>query len=190
MCHRFHMPVALTHRFTVEDYFRMAEADVFPPGAKVELIDGEVVDMLPIGPFHSGSVTLLTEWFNRLSKDRWLVASQAPLHLGKRDMPEPDVMLLRPSPDHYRTNHPTSADVYLIIEVSDSSLAYDQHTKLPMYAKAGIEEAWILNVPQKQLEIYREPGHSGYQSKTVLQDGEIAPALFPDALVQVDKLVN
>ncbi len=105
-------------------------------------------------------------------------------------MPEPDVMLLRPSPDYYRTNHPTPADVFLIIEVSDSSLAYDQHTKLPLYARTGIEEVWILNVPQKQLEIHREPQSLGYQSKTVLREGEIAPALFPDALVQVDKLVS
>ncbi len=87
MCHFSSMPVALTHRFTVEDYFRMAESGVFAPGAKVKLIDGEVVGMLPIGPFHSGSVTLLTQLFDRLSKDRWLVASQAPLTLGSATCP-------------------------------------------------------------------------------------------------------
>lgn len=184
------MPVALTHRFTIEEYFRMAESGILKPEAKVELIDGEIVDMLPIGPFHSGSVTRLTRAFNRISKDRWLVASQAPLHLGKHSMPEPDVMLLRPSKDDYTTRHPEPGDVFLIIEVSDSSLAFDQSTKLPMYAKAGIEEVWILNVPQKQLEIYRQPQFFGYESKTILRDGEAAPARFPDASVSVESLVN
>jgi len=190
MCHLFDMPVALTHRFTVEDYFRMAESGVFAPEAKVELIDGVVVDMLPTGPFHSGSDSRLIRLFTGLSQDRWIVSCQAPLHLGTHDMPEPDLMLLRPSEDDYTIHHPTPDDVYLIIEVSDSSLAYDQNTKLPLYARADIAEVWILNAPQKQLEIYREPGYSGYESKTVLRDGEIAPAPFPDALVQVDKLVN
>ncbi len=184
------MPVALTHRFTVEDYFRMAESGVFAPGAKVELIDGEIVDMLPIGPFHSGSVTRLIRFFNQVSRDRWLVACQAPLQVGDHDMPEPDLMLLRPSEADYTRRHPQPADVYLVIEVSDSSLAYDQHTKVPMYARAGIPEVWILNVPQRQLEIYREPDFSGYASKTVLRDGEASPVLFPDAAVQVAGLLS
>jgi len=184
------MPVALTHRFTVADYFRMAESGIFVPGAKVELIDGEIVDMLPIGPFHSGSVNFLTEVFAEHSKGRWHVASQSPLQLGPNDMPEPDVMLLRRSEDRYKTRHPNPSDVYLIIEVSDSSLAFDQTTKLPIYAKAGIEEVWILNAPQKQLEIYRQPHAFGYGSKTVLREGEAAPARFPDAVLKVETLVN
>jgi Uma2 family endonuclease len=184
------MSVALPHRFTVEEYFRMAGSGVLAPGAKVELMDGEVVDMLPIGPFHSGSVNYLAEIFTERSHGRWQVAVQSPLLLGPHDMPEPDVMLLRRSEDRYKARHPAAGDVYLIIEVSDSSLAYDLHTKVPLYARAGIPEVWILNVPQKQLEVYRDPGLSGYGSKTVLRDGEAAPALFPDATVPVAGLVN
>lgn len=182
--------MALTHRFSVDDYFRMAESGVFAPGAKVELIEGEIVDRLPIGPFHSGSVNYLGEIFGEASKGRWQVACQSPLLLGPHDVPEPDVMLLRRSEDRYKTQHPEAEDVYLIVEVSDSSLTYDQLTKLPIYAKAGIREVWILNVPQKQLEVYREPEFSGYRSKTVLRSASIAPELFPDALVPVEKLVN
>jgi len=184
------MPMALTHRFTVDDYHRMSETGILAPGTKVELINGEIVDMLPIGFFHSGSVYRLTRWFTEMAKGRWLVASQGPLHLGESDMPEPDVMLLRLSDDDYTTRHPTAEDVYLIIEVSDSSLAFDQNTKLPMYAKAGIEEVWILNAPQKQLEIYRQPHFLGYESKTVLREGKAAPARFPDAEVDAERLVN
>ena len=184
------MTVALTHRFTVDDYHRMAETGILKPDAKVELIDGEIVDRLPIGPFHSGSVYRLTRWFSQKANGRWLVASQGPLQLGDSDMPEPDLMLLRPTVDDYTTRHPVAGDVFLIIEVADSSLTFDQNVKLPLYAKAGIEEVWILNAPQKQLEIYRQPQFLGYESKTVLKQGEIAPARFPDATIDVGQLVG
>ncbi len=184
------MAVTLAHRFSVEDYFRMADTGILPRDARVELIEGEIIDMLPIGPFHSGSVYRLNRKFVQLSMGRWLVASQGPVQLSASDMPEPDVMLLRPAPDDYTASHPTAADVYLVIEVSDSSLVFDRETKLPLYARAGIEEAWILNVPQKQLEIYRQPHALGYESKSVLTTGEAAPARFPDAVIRVEELVN
>lgn len=184
------MTVVLTHRFTVDDYHRMAEAGILKPGAKVELIDGEIVDMLPIGPFHSGSVYRLTRGFTQKADGRWLVASQGPLQLGESDMPEPDVMLLRPSEDDYTSRHPVAGDVFLVIEVADSSLTFDQNVKLPLYARAGIEEVWILNVPQKQIEIYRQPQFMAYESKTILRTGEAAPARFPDATIDVRQLVG
>lgn len=189
-CQNNGMSVALTHRFTVEEYCRMAETGILKPDARVELIDGEIVDMMPIGPFHSGSVYRLTRLFNTLAQGRWLVGSQGPLHVSKIDMPEPDIMLLRPSEDDYTVAHPTPEDVFLIIEVADSSLAFDQNVKLTMYARAGIEEVWILNAPQKQLEICRQPHFLGYESKTILRDGEVAPTRFPDAVVRVAELVN
>ena len=184
------MPAAKTHRFSVEDYYRMAETGILKPGARVELIEGEIVDMMPIGPFHSGSVYELARLFNAMSKDRWVVGTQGPLHLDEHNMPEPDIMLLRPPGSHYKTTHPSPEDVFLIIEIADSSLAHDQNTKLPLYARAGIPETWILNVPQKQLEIYRQPHFLGYESKTILQSGQAAPAAFPDAVINVEDLVN
>ncbi len=184
------MVAALKHRFTVEEYFRMAETGILKPDSRVELIDGEIVDMMPVGPFHSGSVYRLTRLFNKLAKGRWIVGSQGPLQLGETNMPEPDLMLLRVAQDEYTTAHPTADDVFLIVEVADSSLAFDQNTKLPLYARAGIEEVWILNVPQKQLEVHRQPHFTGYESKTILREGEAAPARFPDAIVSVTELVN
>lgn len=184
------MPATLTHRFTVDEYYHMAETGILKPGARVELIEGEIVDMMPIGPFHSGSVYRLTRIFSRLSKSRWLVASQGPLRLDKHNEPEPDLMLLRPAKDDYTSAHPGPDDVFLVIEVADSSLAHDQTTKLPLYARFGIEEVWILNVPQKQLEIYRAPNFLGYESKTILHEGKAAPARFPDAEVDVAELLS
>jgi Uma2 family endonuclease len=184
------MPAAQTHRFSVEDYYRMAETGILKPDARVELIEGEIVDMIPIGPFHSGSVYRLNRLFSRLAKTRWLVASQGPLRIDQHNEPEPDLMLLRPSADDYTSAHPTPEDVFLLIEIADSSLAHDQATKLPLYARSGIEEVWILNVPQKQLEVYRQPHFLGYDSKIILQQGEAAPAAFPDALIKVEDLVN
>lgn len=184
------MAITLAHRFTVEDYFRMAETGILPPDARVELIEGEIIDMLPIGPFHSGALNQLVRDFSALASGRWLVSFQAPIHLGDSSLPEPDLMLLRPAADNYKSFHPKPEDVYLVIEVSDSSLVFDRETKLPLYAKAGIEEAWILNVPQKQLEIYQQPNALGYESKTILTDGEAAPVRFPDAVIQVRELVN
>jgi Uma2 family endonuclease len=184
------MPAAQTHRFSVEDYYRMAETGILKPDARVELIEGEIVDMMPIGPFHSGSVYRLNRLFSRLAEGRWLVASQGPLRIDQHNEPEPDLMLLRPSADDYTSAHPTPEDVFLLIEIADSSLAHDQATKLPLYARSGIEEVWILNVPQKQLEVYRQPHFLGYDSKIILQQGEAAPAAFPDALIKVEDLVN
>lgn len=184
------MSATLTHRFTVEEYYRMAETGILKPDARVELIEGEIVDMMPSGPFHSGAVYELSRIFNRLAAERWAVGSQGPLHIDAHNEPEPDVMLLRPPGTRYKKHHPTPEDVFLIIEVSDSTLQHDQLTKLPIYARAGIEEVWILNVPQKQLEVYRQPNFLGYESKQVIREGDFAPAAFPDALVNITELLN
>lgn len=183
------MATLLTHRFTVSEYFRMAESGILPAEGRVELIDGEIVDMSPIGPFHSGSVNKLARRFMGNDAGRWWVSIQAPLDLGDFDMPEPDVALLRPSEHGYTDAHPVAADVFLLIEVSDSSLSYDQTVKLPLYAKHGIPEVWILNVPQRQMEVYRSPQDGSYQEKAVFKSGGVAPAAFPDAGIEVGELI-
>lgn len=183
------MATTLTHRFSVSDYFRMAESGILPSDGRVELIDGEIVDMSPIGPFHSGSVNKLARRFMGNEAGRWWVSIQAPLDLGKFDMPEPDVALLRPADDCYTNSHPVAADVFLLIEVSDSSLGFDRSVKLPLYAKHGIPEVWILNVPQRQLEVHRLPEAGEYREKDVFRSGRVAPAAFPDAGIEVGELV-
>lgn len=179
------------HRFSVEEYYRMAEAGILRPDARVELLDGKIIDMSPIGPFHGGSINRLNRLFNKLANGRWLVSAQNPLRLDDHSEPEPDVMLLKPSPDDYTSRHPQPDEVLLLIEVSDTSLNYDREEKLPAYGRAGISEVWILNLHAKTIEVYREPHFTGYGSNKVLCSGDQAsPLAFPDVTVDVAELLK
>lgn len=180
----------LAHRFTVKDYYLMGEQGVFQPGERVELIDGEVIDMMPIGVGHSAPLDGLTQYFGGLANNRWIVRVQSPLRLDENSEPQPDLLLLQGPWQRYKEAHPGPADVFLLIEVADTSLLYDRQTKLPLYARSGIPEVWILNVSQRQLEVYRQPGPHGYASTETHRSGMVAPAAFPDALVDVGELVS
>ena len=138
------MVVQPKHRFSVKEYYRMAETGVLRPNARVELLNGEITDMSPIGPFHGGLVKRLSRIFNLKAKGRWIVSTQDPLHLDDHSEPEPDVMLLKPAPDDYTSRHPQANDVFLLIEVSDSTLEYDRTEKLSAYGRAGVAEVWIV----------------------------------------------
>lgn len=169
----------------------MAETGVLRPDARVELLDGKIIDMSPIGPFHGGLVGRLTRLFNKLSKDRWLVWPQNPLRLGDHSEPEPDVMLLKQAADDYTNRHPQPEDVFLLIEVSDTTLEYDREEKLPAYGRAGVAEVWIVNLNELAVEIYREPNFTGYGAKTVLRPGDQAkPQAFPDVSVDLAELLK
>jgi Uma2 family endonuclease len=185
------MPVLTEHRFNVRAYYRMAESGVLPPDARVELLNGRIIDMSPIGPAHGGTVKQLSRIFNLLARGRWLVSTQDPVRLDDHSEPEPDVALLKPAPDDYKRRHPQPDEVLLLIEVSDSTLDYDREEKLPAYGRAGIPEVWIVNLNDAALEVYREPHFTGYGSKSVLRAGAaVAPHAFPDALVNVGELLK
>jgi Uma2 family endonuclease len=150
--------LALTkYRFNVKEYYRMAETGVLRPDARVELLNGQIIDMSPSGPFHGGVTKRLNRFFTNLGKNRWLVAVQDPVQLDEHSEPEPDLMLLKPAGDDYTTQHPRPEDVYLLIEVADTSLATDRDEKLPLYGRAGIAEVWIVNLIRQAVEVYREP---------------------------------
>ncbi|MEY2429573.1 MAG: hypothetical protein QOJ40_2458 [Verrucomicrobiota bacterium] len=169
----------------------MGETGVLRPDARVELLDGKIIDMSPIGPFHGGVVGRLTRLFNILSKGRWLTWPQNPVRLSDHSEPQPDVMLLKPSVDDYTRRHPGPGDIFLLIEVSDSTLGYDLEEKLPAYGRAGISEVWIVNLNNETIEVYREPHFTGYGSRTVLQSGdEAVPQAFPDAGLKVAELLK
>jgi len=169
----------------------MAETGVLPPGARVELLNGEIIDMSPIGPFHGGVVGRLDRLFNKLSNDRWLVLSQSPLHLDDHSEPEPDCMLLKPAPDEYTTRHPRPDDVLLLVEVSDTSVELDQEEKLPLYGRAGIVEVWLVNLVDQTIEVYRDPHFAGYGVKAILHAGDKAhPQAFPEVSVDIAKLLK
>ncbi len=185
------MPVQTEHRFNVKEYYRMAETAVFRPGARMELLNGRIIDMSPTGPFHSGLVKRLNRIYTQLSQGRWQASVQDPLRLDDHSEPEPDFMLLKPSPDDYTSRHPQPEEVLLLVEVSDSTLGYDREEKIPAYGRAGIGEVWIVNLTDASIEIYRDPYFTGYGSKTVLRAGDqVAPQAFPDAIVAVAELLK
>jgi len=179
------------HRFTVKEYYRMAETGVLKPDARVELLNGEIIDMSPIGPFHGGVVKRLIDLFTQACKGRWSVCVQDPVHLDDHSEPEPYFMLLKRDPGGYTSRHPEPEDVYLLVEVSDASLVTDQEEKLPTYGRAGIAEVWIVNLVDLTVEVYREPHFTGYGSKTVLHAGDQARLqAFPEAVVDVGELLK
>jgi Uma2 family endonuclease len=178
------------HLFTVDDYYRMAESGILREGDRVELIDGEIIDMAPIGSEHAGHVTRFTRRFTRLFDDRATVNVQNPIHLGERSEPEPDIALLHPRDDDYVNALPTAADVFLLIEVAESSLAYDRQTKAPMYARAGIPELWIVNLIDHVIEVYRDPADGQYQRVEIMRRGDqLQPLAFPDVSVAVSDVL-
>lgn len=185
------MPVQTQHRFSVKDYYRMAETGVLRPDARVELLNGRIIDISPIGPFHGGVTKYLNQLFSAAANGRWLTQVQDPVHLDDHSEPEPDLALLKPAADFYRRRHPQPEDVFLLVEVSDSTLATDQEDKLPAYGRTGIAEVWIVNLNELTVEIYREPNFAGYASKTIVRAGDQAsPQAFPDAAVDVAELLK
>jgi Uma2 family endonuclease len=145
------------HLLTVADYYRMAEAGVLAPDARVELIDGEIVDMAPIGTRHGSAVLRLNHLCMLAVGTRATVSVQSSLRLGDRSEPQPDVMLLKPREDFYAEAHPTAEDVLLLIEVSDSTARYDREIKLPLYARHGVQEVWIVDLDARLLRTYSAP---------------------------------
>jgi Uma2 family endonuclease len=179
------------HRISVKEYYRMAETGVLCPDARVELLDGQIMDMSPIGPFHGGVTNFLIEFSTAASKGRWVTSAQGPVRLDDHSEPQPDLMLLKPSSNFYRKRHPRPEDVFLLVEISDTSLEKDQEKKLPAYAHAGIAEVWIVNLNELTMEVYRQPHFAGYASKAILQAGDKAsPQLFPDAIVDMAELLK
>lgn len=177
------------HRLTVAAYYRMAETGVIGRSARVELIQGEVVDMAPIGTRHASAVRLLNSLLSAAAQDRAVVAVQDPLHLDDQSEPQPDLMLLRPQAHGYRQAHPTAADVLLLIEVSDTSVRYDREIKLPLYAQAGVPEVWIVDLDAGLLRCHRAPVGDEYTHMQALaQPGTLAVPGVPAAQVHLSGL--
>src|SRR5690349_24566351 len=145
------------HRITVEEYYRMAEVGLLAPDARVELIDGEIIDMSPIGNPHISTVDRLLELLFFALNKRAIVRCQAPLVIGQYSAPEPDIAVLARRENFYADRHAGAGDTLLVIEVSETSLRYDLQTKMRLYARHGIRELWILDTAFKQLHVFRRP---------------------------------
>lgn len=173
-------------RFTVDEYYRMAEAGILGPDERVELLDGEIIEMAAIGTRHATCVRLLDGWFQKNLAGRAIVSCQMPVRLSSRAEPEPDIALLRPRPDQYGSGHPGPGDVLLMIEVADTSLGYDHDRKLPRYAEAGIPEVWLADLTHDQVLVHSDPAGGRYQTARVARRGDtLAPAAFPDLFVPI-----
>jgi Uma2 family endonuclease len=168
----------------------MAEAGILGPDDRVELIDGEIIDLAPIGSPHAGSVNILVEAFAAMAAAGRLVLSvQNPLCLDAFNEPQPDLMLLRPREDRYRQSHPTAADVLLLVEVAESSLAYDRGTKLPLYARHGIPEVWIVDLAGRAVEVHAAPRDERFTAERRHEAGGLAPACLPGCPVDLGRLL-
>jgi len=178
-----------TKKFTVFDFHRMGEAGIFSKDDRVELLEGEIIDMTPIGSRHAACVARLDRQLNQLVGTSAIVWAQNPIRLNDQSEPQPDMALLKPRPDFYENAHPQPADILLIIEVADSSVDFDRETKLPLYAKAGIPELWIVDLTQRRVEMYQQPSGEKYTSVSQLNHSEQAtPQAFPTCKIPLQEI--
>jgi Uma2 family endonuclease len=164
------------HWITVDEYERMGQAGVFRPDARLELLEGEIYEMSPLGSPHAACVDLLVALLNEWAQRRFIVRGQNPVRLDDFTEPQPDIALVRRRDDFYRQAQPTPADVLLVIEVADTTVESDRRYKIPLYAKAGIPEAWLVNLPEESIELYAEPADGAYQVTRDFKRGEEAQA--------------
>lgn len=177
--------------FNVDEYYRMAEVGLLSPDDRVELIEGEIVEMSPIGKTHGGTVKRSNNFLNRELGDALIVSVQDPIRIDDFSEPQPDLALLKPRKDFYRNSHPTSEDVLVVIEVSDTSLNYDRNVKLPLYARAGIPEAWLMILPKDVIEVHSQPKDGKYQKVQRLKRGKtlVSPTI-PTFSCKVEDLLG
>ena len=176
------------YRLTVAEYHRLGENGIFDEDSRVELIEGDLIAMPPIGCQHAGHLDHIARpFFRRITQG--FVRVQNPIQLDDHSEPQPDLAVLRYREDFYTQSHPRPEDVLLLIEVSDSTLRYDRDIKVPLYAKAGIPEVWLLDVAGQRLEVYRRPSPDGYREIHYPALAEtIAPVLLPELIVSVASL--
>ncbi len=177
-------------RFTVREYHQMAEAGILGEDDRVELIDGEIVEMTPMGRRHAECVDRLNELFVQMFRDSARVRVQSPITLGRRSEPQPDLALLQRKPGFYASGHPTARDVFLVVEVSDSSVEPDRREKVPFYARNAVPEVWLVDLKQATVTVYQDPIPGGYRIARVFRRGEqVAPAAFPDRSIAIAEIL-
>jgi len=163
------------HRISVDAFHRMGETGVLAPDARVELIDGEIFDRAPIGTHHASIVNRLTRMFVMAAGERAIVQVQGPVRMGEHSEPEPDLTLLRPRADYYREIAPGAADVLLIVEVSDSTQRYDRRVKVPLYARHGVPEVWVIDLENRLVHFHRRPSGEAYADMSASERPGVTP---------------
>jgi Uma2 family endonuclease len=173
-------------RFTTAEYHRIAEAGVLSEDDRVELIEGEILEMNPIGSKHASCVKRLTRLFTEKLGDKVIVGVQDPVQVGEYSEPQPDVALLRSRPDFYAAAHPRPNDVLLLIEVADTTLEYDEQVKAPLYGHSGVHETWLVDLERDVLMVHLDPSPTGYERVRVLRRSDfVRPSAFPHLEIAV-----
>ncbi|PSB35864.1 Uma2 family endonuclease [filamentous cyanobacterium Phorm 46] len=186
------MSVEMKRRlFTVQEYHLMNEAGVFGENERVELIEGEILQMAAISPRHASCLRRLIRQFRQLPEESAILDVQNPIQLTEKTEPQPDVVLLQPRADYYETAHPVPSEVLLLVEVSDSTVDFDRDVKVPNYSRSGIQEVWLWDLEANCLEVYRQPSQNGYSLMLKFWcDQQVAPLAFPEFEVSVDFILG
>lgn len=179
----------LRRKFTVQQYHQMCESGILTEDDRVELIRGEIIEMSPIGTKHAACVNRLVNLLVQLLGKSAIIAPQNPVLLNNKSEPQPDVALLQPRDDFYETAHPQPQDIFLLIEVADSTVMYDREEKIPLYAEANIREVWLVDINAQIVEVYQQPTGAGYQIIQKFTPGEnLSIAAFPDIKITVNQI--
>lgn len=183
--------VQLAHyQFSVADYHRMLETGVLNEDSQVELLNGEIIKMTPIGPRHAASVDRINDLLKTTLDKQAIVRVQNPIQLDDYSEPQPDISLLKRRADYYAAGHPTPADVLVAIEVADSSIDKDRTVKLPAYARAGIYEVWLVDLYEDRVEVHSNPHNSLYQEVRIVQRGqEVISTTLPQLKLKADDIL-
>ena len=178
------------HRLTVDEYYRMAELGILAPDARVELIEGEIIDMTPQGSRHAAIVSRLNERLVSAVGASAMVRCQLPVRLGTRSEPEPDFAIVKRRDDDYTTAHPVAEDVLLVIEISNTTVSYDRLIKIPLYARHGIVEAWLIDVPAGRVHQFRGPQSGSYTDISVIErPGILHPVALPSVPIDLSEVL-
>ena len=180
-----HIPIS------VDLYHYMAENGVFRPDERVELIDGEIFEMSPVGSLHVRCVNFLTRYLVRKLGDEYLVSIQNPIISAFDTEPQPDLTILRYKEDFYKDNLPTGLDTIIVVEVADTSASFDRNRKFPKYAQAGIPEAWLIDLKREAVEVHSDPAPNGYSLVKTYRRGEkITSNVIPSVELAVDDILG
>ena len=176
---------------TADEFEQMGKTGIFSPDARLELLEGVIYQMSPIGSPHAACVKVLSTLLHSLFSGKLIIGTQDPIRVDDFSEPQPDISLVRWRDDFYRPAHPTPADVLLVIEVADSTVESDRSYKMPLYAKAGIPEAWLVNLPDETIELYAEPAGRAYQfSKSFKRGEEIQAHSIADLHISVADILG
>ncbi|MEI6444510.1 MAG: Uma2 family endonuclease [Nostocales cyanobacterium ELA583] len=180
-----------TFRLNVSQYHQMSEAGILSENDKVELINGEIIEMSPIGRRHAACVDRINRLFSNILGIKVIVRVKNPIILNNLSEPEPDIALLQPRADFYESGHPQPQDIFLLIEVADSSLEYDKDVKIPLYASSGISEVWLVDIYEQVIIVYRYPSESGYSDIQTLSRGKkLSIQAFPEINLVVNDILG